>query len=348
MTMDFNFSCKMDSRGLRMGKKVFTIGVFFLGLALTVLNAQTWSHLRRLTWNSGYSMDVNIAIIWGDNLHLVWQDSTTTYCIYEIFYKSSLDGGVNWSGTKRLTWTNSQSFNPAIAVDSTNNIYVVWEQYDSGSSEIYYKKSTNGGTTWTTKRLTWNTEDSSSPTIAVDSSDNIHLVWHDYTPGSSDIYYKKSTDGGATWATKRLTWSAGHSYIPTIAIDSADNIHVVWYDYASSNYEIFYKKSTDGGTTWITKRLTWNPGNSYYPAIAIDSTDNIHVAWFDSTPPGNYEIYYTGSTNGGATWKAKRLTWNTAYSSGTAIATNSNDNIFVVWSDETPGNFEIYCKKGIQ
>lgn len=39
------------------------------------------------------------------------------------------------------------------------------------------------------------------------------------------------------------------------------------------------------------KRITWTSGSSYYPAIAIDSTDIIHVVWQDNTP-GNYEVYY--------------------------------------------------------
>jgi len=40
-----------------------------------------------------------------------------------------------------------------------------------------------------------------------------------------------------------------------------------------------------------TKRLTWNAGSSSYPAIATDTSGNIHIVWMDYTP-GNYEIYY--------------------------------------------------------
>ena len=40
------------------------------------------------------------------------------------------------------------------------------------------------------------------------------------------------------------------------------------------------------------KRLTWSSGNSSVPAISIDSTDTIHVVWYDDTT-GNAEIHYT-------------------------------------------------------
>jgi hypothetical protein len=333
MTIDFDFSSKMNSRRSRMGKKIFTVGVFVLGLALTVLNAQTWSPLRRLTWNSEHSMDVNIAIIWGDNLHLVWQDASTAYSIYEIFYKKSLDGGVNWSGTKRLTWTNSQSFNPAIAVDSTNNIYVVWEQYDSGSSEIYYKKSTNGGNSWTgIKRLTWTAGYSFAPKVAIDSAENIYVVWSDTTPGDEEIYFKKSTNGGNSWSSKRLSWNAGEAEKPKIVIDSNDDIQVLWSEDTPGNCELFYKKSIDGGNSWTaTKRLTWTSADSYNFDVVVDSSDVLHVAWQDKVKEVEV-IFYKKSTDSGLSWTGtKRLTWGTNNSSRPAIASDSANNIHVIW-----------------
>jgi hypothetical protein len=39
------------------------------------------------------------------------------------------------------------------------------------------------------------------------------------------------------------------------------------------------------------KRLTWDIGFSYYPALAVDASGRVHVVWQDNTP-GNYEIYY--------------------------------------------------------
>ena len=255
----------------------------------------------------------------------------------------------DWGATKRITWNSGDSYDPAIAVDSSNNIHMVWCDYTPGNSEIYYKRSTDGGLTWSdSQRLIWNSGNSSYPAIAIDSNNNLHVMWHDWTPGNWEIYYKRSTDGGSTWnATKRITWTSSDSYDPEIAIDSNNNLHVVWYDSTPGNYEIYYKRSTDGGSTWgATKRLTWNSSNSIHPAIAIDSNNNLHVVWWDSTP-GNWEIYYKRSTDGGLSWGAmKRLTWNSGSSCDPAIAIDSNNNIHVVWYDSTPGNYEIYYKKG--
>jgi hypothetical protein len=83
---------------------------------------------------------------------------------------------------------------------------------------------------------------SSDPAIAVDSNSRIHVVWDDKYPSKAEIYYKKSTDKGVNWTTKRLTWNSGDSLRPDIFVDSNKNIHVVWCDETPGNYEIYYRK----------------------------------------------------------------------------------------------------------
>ena len=167
-----------------------------------------------------------------------------------------------WIATERLTWSPGNSYYPSVAVDSNNHIHVVWEDYSSGFAEVYYKRSTNGGVTWSQKRLTWTSGGSWAPAIAADSNNHIHVVWHDDTWGNLEIYYMRSTDGGVTWGSaKRLTWNGGDSNYAAIAADSNNRIHVAWHDSTPGNHEIYYIKSTNNGVTWAgAKRITWNPG----------------------------------------------------------------------------------------
>lgn len=198
-----------------------------------------------------------------------------------------------WEPIKRLTWTAGGSYYPAIATDSSDNIHVVWFDETPGNDEIYYKKSTDGGTTWSTRRLTWNSGVSVNPDIALDSNGDIHVVWQDFSPGNAEIFYQKSTDGGTSWSSKRLTWNSSSSEFPDISVDSLGDIHVVWQDDSPGNGEVFYKKSADDGVSWMTKRLTLTntQGNSTYPALTSDSSSRIHVVWRDDVY-SNWEIYY--------------------------------------------------------
>ena len=301
----------------------------------------TWTSAKRLSWSSGRSYDPTVAVDSGNNIHVVWQDDTPGN--FEIYYKKSTDGGGSWT-VKRMTWNSGNSANPTAKADTSGNIHVFFDDSNPGNAEIFHKKSTDGGINWTTKRVTWNSENSMNADIFFDASGNIHLVWGDNTPGNVEIFYKKSTDGGATWVgTKRLCWNSEPSNDPKIALDGSGNIHVVWHDYTPGHFEIYYSKSSDGGSTWTTKRMTWSEV-SMYPAISINSSGHIHVFWAGGFP--YTELYFNTSTDGGSTWGgAKRLTWNSGSSSYPEIAIDSSENIHLVWHDSSPGNFEIYYKQ---
>ncbi len=308
-----------------------------------------WSSAKRLTWTSSSSYNPAIATEPGtlfDTVHVVWGDYTPGN--YEIYYKRSSDGGTTWGASQRLTWTSAGSEYPAIALDSSNIVHVIWSDNAPGKYELYYKRSTDGGTSWSaSQRLTWTPGSSASPIepdIAIASGDDIHVVWDSYAPGNEEIYYKRSTNGGTTWgAQQRLTWTSGSSEDPQLGVGSSNTLHVVWLD----TPELYYKRSTNGGTTWgAAQRLTWMTGSLYNPAMAIDSGNTIHVVW-EQYWPGNNDLYYKNRPGGGTTWSAtQRLTWTQFDSYTPALATDSANGIHVVWSDLTPGNKEIYYKKG--
>src|SRR4030043_1020216 len=114
---------------------------------------------------------------------------------------SAVAYGVTWTPNKRLTNNAGVCDFPAIAVDGSN-IYVVWSDDTAVNAEIYFKKSDDGGVTWTTKRLTYDAVYSYIPGIAADGP-NIYVVWSDDTAVNAEIYFKKSDDGGATWTTNK-------------------------------------------------------------------------------------------------------------------------------------------------
>jgi hypothetical protein len=264
-----------------------------------------------------------------------------------IIFLISILNAQTWQRPDRLTWNSENSNFPSAASDSNHTIHLVWQDETPGNAEIFYRKSTDTETTWSIlNRLTWNAGESKFPMIAIDSSDIIHMVWQDDTPGNREIYYKNSIKGGSTWSSpKRLTWMAGDSENPVIVIDSSDTIHVFWQDVSPGNAELFYKKSTDSGSSWTVKRITWSSGHSIRPAAAVDSSDNILLVWVDRTP-GNYETYFKKSTDSGTTWLAtNRLTWTSAEDDSPAVTTDSSNNIHIVWQDDTEGEYELHYKR---
>jgi len=325
----------------RMWLLILAIGFF---LFAQVAQAD-WTPAKRLTWTSGLSNMPVIIVDPSGNPHVLWQDNTPGKSV--IYYKKSTDGGTTWTALNRLAWTSGGSYAPGVAVDSLGHLHVAWSDDTPGNAEIYYKKSTDGGATWTvSKRLTWTLGYSTAPAIAVDSSGTLHVAWQEHTLTNREIYYKKSPDEGATWtASQRLTWTSSYSESPAIAVDSSLNPHLVWHGATPGYWQVYYKKSTDGGANWTTsRRLTWTSGNSYVSAVCADAPAALHVIYYDHSP-GNAEIYYRKSLDGGASWKtSQRLTWNSGFSGYPALAIDASGDLHVVWQDDTPGNEEIYYK----
>ena len=317
----------------------------FLGFQID--RAEYWTPPERMTWNSGNSLDPLLRAE-GSNVHVFWYDNTPGN--NEIFYKRSTNSTYTWEAPKRLTFTSGGSQNHSVCHD-TDDLYLVWEDNTSGHFELYFKSSSNAGVNWSPpKRLTYNSQNSKRPMMIRDSTGNLHLVWHQPDIPIGEIYYKKSTNSGSTWTSPtRLTWNAGSSWLPAIAVSLTGTLHVVWEDDVSGNKEIYHKKSIDNGSTWTNPlRLTWTSGETISPAVTVDGSGMVLVFWSDNSS-GHYEIFVKRSIDSGSTWMApRRLTWNSggsiiqkngAYSGGTSTA--------ITWGDSTSGLFEIYYTRTI-
>ncbi len=299
-----------------------------------------WSLDIRLTYDSSFSGHPSVAVS-DSNVHVIWMDSRND--LADIYYIHSTDNGATWGSEIRLTYDTLYSWFPTMSV-SGSNIHVVWLDHRDGNWEIYYKRSTDNGITWSSDtRLTSNIYYSNYPSVASNGS-NVHVVWFDNRDGNWEIYYKRSTDNGATWSTDtRLTNDTCSSECPCVAV-SGQYIHLLWYDKRDNQCaEIYYKRSTDEGITWgPDTRLSYYSFGSYGPSVA-DSGSLVHVAWNDFRD-GNHEIYYKRSTDNGITWDPDtRLTNNSFHQYSPSVAA-SDSGVYVVWSDTRDGNYEIYFK----
>jgi len=62
---------------------------------------------------------------------------------------------------------------------------------DTREREIYYRKSVDGGATWSiSRKLTQTTGNSYVPAVAIDPAGLLNIVWQDDTP-KREIYFEK-------------------------------------------------------------------------------------------------------------------------------------------------------------
>jgi hypothetical protein len=311
----------------------------FLSCVIASLLQAQWQQDVRLTNDPGWST-TSFNNAWciasnGNTVHVVWYDNRDGN--YEIYYKRSIDEGSNWGPDTRLTDNSAASEWPAISV-SGSDVHIVWYDFRDGNNEIYYKRSTDSGTSWgLDTRLTDQSSNSDYPSISA-AGNNVNIVWRDGRDGNWEVYYKNSTDSGLNWsADTRLTTESHESFNPSISADGP-GVHVTWYDYRDGGAEIYYKHSLDGGITWESDtRLTNNSASSLAPCISVYNSV-VHLVWQDDGI-----IFYKRSTDAGINWE-QEISLTVDDSSFLPSITVSELNIHVVWAFEYPLNREIFYK----
>ncbi|MEE9324610.1 MAG: hypothetical protein V3U90_03535, partial [Dehalococcoidia bacterium] len=223
----------------------------------------------------------------------------------------TVDGGA--------TWTKGGSTETLVRVIQVapHNPDIVYAGTDDG---IY--KSEDGGSTWIHKRL----PGARVNAIAIDplEPNTLYAATGEPLKGYSSeiIGIFKSTDAGETWHEKlsRGHWAPERLDAVTTLLIDADNSSYIYagvYDLRTG-----FQKSTDGGETWVSRRV--NPNSSPW----ADSVDALAMTPAGFDPSVIYAIGYGGvykSQDRGESWT---LT-NTPRYRALAFDPNSPNTVYV-------------------
>jgi hypothetical protein len=305
-------------------------------------------------------------VIEDDVIYLVWEDSTNDPNNNEIIFTKSTDGGLSFSEPKNITNGSALlELNPAIAVDKTGKIHVVYEDNSIPLRwNIFYINSVDNGTTWSSPTMVYLMNsfglEYHNPCIAVDDTQNppyVYIAYENMTatdPGN--ISFSRSTDGGATFG---VEFNVSQDLINTMqgnpAIDVGPNgyVSLVWEDFRNTvDWDLYYAKSITSGFTFQSSVLV-NVSNTdeRFPDIVVDPSDgnNITIIWQDNrntAPNSNYDIYMTTSNDTGISFPAAVRVDDTGSivrdQQYPKVATDPGGTIYTIWEDMRDDNGDIY------
>ncbi len=218
----------------------------------------------------------------------------------------TFNGGHSLASTTSGSTTYLQGIYNGIRVGSS------WVTDTGPYAGVYYIRSSNHGTTWTTaKRLNPTSQHGSEPTIASYGS-YVYTAWYTQTKwikysGTAPrvLYFRRNTSHGSTsaWSTPiRLTSTTGRVDAPTIAA-SGSYVYVTWTDAKTGAIRVAI--SANRGATWrqvtIGTSTNFGPsGRRGVPKIAA-SGSTIAVAWVASNA---HTVMVRTASAYGSTWGA--------------------------------------------
>ena len=213
------------------------------------LNAGTdWSTSQALT-SLGNVGKADVARA-GDRVTVSWSDGATG----KVYVRISTNGGASFGAKMSIGTTTNQPFLPDDSSyegrvsdgDSAGTITVVW---DSSSTAIKMRRSTNGGTTWGTL-TTLATTSYGSDISLMTSASKIIVGYMTSTIAGSRATQRHSSDEGLHWTAAAYVGGAPSG--PPIFAYSGGVLRTA-YDRCNidcSSDATYFRTSTDFGGTW--------------------------------------------------------------------------------------------------
>ena len=272
----------MDKKGILAF--VFIVLLLCLAEPVSADFSKPSKNLSNDYWGSETAAD--IAVIPGtDKIFALWTRRDSDLEREQVKFSKSNDGGVTWSSPFSLNctdpwWWNNPNYwemcGTAMAVDDPYiHIVMSFSKDLTGDYELYYRRSIDLGETWEPwVRLTNSSGLSISPDVAAGGG-YVHIVYAASWPGNWEIMYKRIAANGAgpVDQSRRLTFSAGNSESPTLALSKDGSVvNIVYEDDATGTSQILYKRLPDSGAGAMkTQSLTFGSHDKSIPGIVTSS-----------------------------------------------------------------------------
>ena len=128
------------------------------------------------------------------------------------------------------------------------------------------------------------------------------------------------TNNSGAWVTEVVDGSANANYGTSISIDSADKIHISYYDY-DGDRDLKYANNSSG--SWVVEVLDSAGDVGRRSAIAIDLAGNLHISYLDATKS---KLKY--ATNVSGIWQSYTLD-DASILQATSIAIDSTNKVHI-------------------
>ena len=189
---------------------------------------------------------------------------------------------------------------PAVAVDSTGVVHVVWARNENGAFQLYGSDFRNGR--WTKQEALTNAGSSNFwPQLAADSaSKRVALVWQSFR-GEQSVIFARIWNGTAWDREMRMSEGRGNAWQPAVSIGGG-KLWFAWDSYDTGAYQIYARQEGQP-----VMRITPGDRFSVRPSLAVTGSGQPLVAWEESDALWGKDFAYQTDRRGTIEYKNRRV-----------------------------------------
>ncbi len=242
--------------------------------------------------------------------------------------------------------------NVQVKMGPDGTAHAVWDtQISWGENQVFYAFLSPDASTWSPSEnfsIGDGTDWAENPAVAVDAQGGVHTIWYRFDDDWNYpwLYYAYRDPVTLVWSYEWLVSLPYYNPEPDIAVTSDGAVHVVFQEYSPS-VDILYARRAPGGGWSTPIRVNSDSGSAaqYYPALAVDDSDNVYVIWQDGRNTAtSWDLYMDILPLNGA-WGTDILVNQAIDNSQQTrpdIDVSPDGQVYTVWADNR--NADVYFR----
>lgn len=232
----------------------------------------------------------------------------------------------------------------ALAADGTGKVYAAWLDYRTGTDQVFFNYSADHGQTWqgTDTQVSFNPHSGAYAVKMAAGGSNVYLIWEEdmfsWAPQTTErinTMFASSNDYGANWSAPTNIAANPNSdqYRANVAAGSGNNVYVIWQDFI--NYAINFRRSTDGGATWLPVRELAADYKTY-PVIFANTAGNVYAGWQENYNEKGWFHFIRSDDNGATFFNIQTINGDSVPPSARYCALGGDaTNVYAFWYNQT-------------
>jgi hypothetical protein len=248
-------------------------------------------------------VDNNCTSSYKNRLYCSWGSEKSENQLPDNIYMSySIDQGSQWHSPIQISQGTTFLSGSVIKTDAQGNVYATWRISTSDEpfywDKLGYSKSTDGGNIWNNNSSqfpyliggrSYLFDGGGQSAMAINQqAGEIYIMWSSQAAQNSpyQIYYIKSSDGGANWSTSPILIDQDNTVnntFPSLSCDSeSGTLACVYYSVSNNNYDVYLAISTNSGGDWCNLKINDQTGSGFpggdYIGISM-SKGIVYLVW---------------------------------------------------------------------